>query len=198
MRALILALSAVIVALAVMIVVEISGRAGPASVAGKPFAAGLLIADAEPGEIATYGEEGGRNRRLSWRVAFRPPVGPDNVPTVEIQQQVRDPRLPPASARRSTYRHRLTDHFWFPLMEPSAPDALDRVWVLRSIKEAKLQLGDKERDCWKITLIDPALPADSETVVAWVDPSVPVFGLLKWQRRGETWTLLSSDRGGSS
>ena len=193
MRALIFALALVIVALAVSVVQEISSRAGPARREGRVFRVHQLITDARPGELVTYREGGGRRRELSYRVADAPPPGPDSAPVIQIQSYLLDPRLPKSEAIKGGYQHRLTDHFWFPLTNMDVPDALDRVWVWRSITRDTILVGDKSRECWKVTLIDPALPQESETVVVWMSEDVPVYGILQWQRRGETWKLIRSE-----
>ncbi len=43
-----------------------------------------------------------------------------------------------------------------------------------------------------LILLDRPLPAEggADHVVAWLDPTVPVFGLLRWQRRDRTWNLV--------
>ena len=195
MRALILALSLLIVALAVSVVVEISGRAGPARREGRVFHVGELLADARPGEQVTYVEQGGRHRQLIYQVGGAQPKGVDSAPVIQIHSRLQDPRLPPSDARNESYLHKLTDHFWFPLTDSKSEGALDRVWVWRSITRDTILVGDKSRGCWKVTLVDPALPPESETVVVWMSEDVPVFGILQWQRRGEIWMLVGSQEG---
>ncbi len=193
MRALILCLSAVIVGLVVAIILEVTSRARPSRQAGEEFEAGRLIADALPGETATYQETSGRARVRTFVV--RDVLSPDQggqVPVVRILQTTRNPREPPDRASTVTYDHRVTDHFWFPLTAPTAPEAKDRVWILRRIRRDTILHEGRDRTCWRIDLIDPALPKNAEHVVAWVDPEVPVFGLLKWERADETWSLTRS------
>lgn len=192
MRAAILGLSALIVVLAVSVVMEINSRAGAGARRGIRFEVGLMLADAEVGESAVYREQGGRRRRLSYAIAADWPAAVKRVPTKEIQVRLTDPRVPPEHARQVSYEHRLTDHFWFPLMEPRHPEELDRVWILRSIRRDELLVGDEMRPCWRVDLVDPALPEDAEHVIAWMDETVPVFGLLRWQRNNTVWELESS------
>jgi hypothetical protein len=115
------------------------------------------------------------------------------LPYKRIRRELQDPRAGPEPRPDDgvTYDHRLTDHGWFPLMAPEVPEALDRVWIVRSIVPDKLPWNDEERSCWRVDLIDPALPEGSDTVVAWLDERIPVFGLLKWKRAGETWEYMS-------
>lgn len=193
MRALILGLSALIIGLAVAIVLEVNSRSTPSRRAGAVFRPALLIADALPGEEAVYREQQGRGRTRTFAVTgIVPAAGGTQVPVVNIRQTTRDPRLPEARRAEVSYGHRVTDHFWFPLTNPRAPEAKDRIWILSRIREDTLLHQGKERACWRIDLIDPALPKNQEHVVAYVDRTVPVFGLLQWQRGGETWVLESS------
>ena len=192
MRAAILGLSALIVMLSISIVIEISGRASPGGRKGLKFAVGRMLKDARQGEQAVYREAGGRGRYLTYTVMDEWSATIKRVPTKQIEVTLRDPRQAPERAQHALYEHRVTDHFWFPLMAPSAPDAKDRVWILRSITRDEILLGDRIRACWRIDLIDPALPEDAEAVVAWMDETVPVFGLLKWQRRNTVWELDSA------
>ncbi|MDJ0973852.1 MAG: hypothetical protein QNJ98_05285 [Planctomycetota bacterium] len=190
MRALILGLSVVIIALVVAIILEVTSRAKPARQAGEEFEAGRLIADALPGETASYREDGGRFRVRTFQVREVPsPDQTGGIPVITIRQTTKDPRAPAGTEERVTYQHRITDHFWFPLTEPRAPEAKDRVWILHRIRRETILHQGKERACWRIDLIDPALAPEAEHVVAWVDPEIPVFGLLQWRRNDETWVL---------
>jgi hypothetical protein len=190
MRAAILGLSALIVLLSISIVVKMQHQADAPT--GTKLDVGSMINDAQRGEQVVYREVRGLGRYLTYRVVGNWPAEVKRVPVKEIEVTLRDPRQPPERAHQVTYEHRITDHFWFPLMEPQAPDEKDRVWILRSIRRDEILLGDRPRACWRMDLIDPALPPDEEHVVAWVDETVPVFGLLKWQRRDETWELDSA------
>jgi len=192
MRAAILGLSALIVMLSISIVIEITSRASPGGRKGMKFAVGRMLKDAQIGEQAVYRETGGRGRYLTYTVRNDWSATIKRVPTKQIEVTLRDPRQAPERAQRSLYEHRVTDHFWFPLMAPDAPGAKDRVWILRAITRDEILLGDRTRACWRIDLIDPALPADDEAIVAWVDETVPVFGLLKWKRRNTVWELDSA------
>jgi hypothetical protein len=189
MRAAILGLSALIVLLSASIVVEITARASAGTRRGMRFDAARMLADARVGEQVVYREQGGRRRRLAYAVTAEWPETIKRVPTKEIEVLLSDPREPADRARRAVYEHRLTDHFWFPLMEPRAPEELDRVWILRAIRRDDVLVGNETRACWRVDLIDPALPEDAEHVTAWMDTSVPVFGMLKWKRGETVWEL---------
>lgn len=192
MRALILILSAVVVALAVSIVLHVHQRPEFVTRVGPEFYVGGLLSDAAKGEEAVYREK--TSQRLTrFTVVDAPRLPPMVVPHKRIRREIQDPRAgaEPGSGDSITYDHRLTDHGWFPLLAPEAPDALDRVWVVRSIEPDKLQWNHEERACWRVDLIDPALPEGSDTVVAWLDERIPVFGLLKWKRGGKTWEYVS-------
>lgn len=196
MRALILILSVLVVALAGLIVVRVHGRATQARQEGPLFYVGTLLADARPGEEAVY-REATSLRLQAYRVEKGPPPSAFAPPHKLIRRLLRDRSGQPIGGASASilYKHRLTEHGWFPLTAPEVPDALDRVWIVRSIRRDTLTLNRKERICWRVDLIDPALPEDADTVVAWLDEKTPVFGLLKWKRRGETWELVDSKGG---
>lgn len=193
MRALILILSAVVVGLAVAIVVAVDRRPEFVNRAGRTFDVGRLLADAVVGEHAIYREKTSL-KLVEFRVEEAPALPKIQVPYKRIRRTLKDPRGVPyeGEAGGVDYRHRLTDHGWFPLMAPEAPTALDRIWVVRSIRPDTLSVGREERSCWRVDLIDPALPEGADTVVAWLDDDVPVYGLLKWKRSGETWEFVGS------
>jgi hypothetical protein len=188
MRALILVLSAAVVALAVSIVLHVEQRQEFLQRTGPLFYVGTLLADAGKGEEAIYREKTSR-QLLRYDVEDAPQLPPMVVPYKRIRREFQDAMGQPAHDGRDTvsYNHRLTDHGWFPLTAPEAPDALDRVWIIRSIERDTLEIDRRTYHCWRVDLIDPALPEGSDTVVAWLDETVPVFGLLKWKRGGNTW-----------
>lgn len=186
MRALILILSAAVVALAVSIVLHVDSRPEVVSRVGPLFYVGRLLNDAVKGEEAVYREKTSQ-RMTRFTVVDAPRLPPIAVPYKRIRREIQDPRTGERGSDSVTYDHKMTVHGWFPLMAPEVPDALDRVWIVRSIEPDTLQLGTQEWACWRVDLIDPALPEGSDTVVAWLDDSVPVFGLLKWKRGGKTW-----------
>jgi hypothetical protein len=188
MRALILILAAVVVALAVSIVIYIDERPAFVSRSGPFFYLGSLLADAQKGERAVY-RESTSHRSIQFTVEDAPDLPPMFVPYKRIRRERHDARgkAPGQVDDAVSYDHRLTDHGWFPLMAPEVPEALDRVWIVRSIRLTTLQINRREYECWRVDLIDPALPEGSDTVVAWLHDSVPVYGLLKWKRGGETW-----------
>ncbi len=189
MRALILALSILVVGLAVAIVIEISDRSS-VDKSGPTLNVYALLADAAAGESVTYVEQGGsRNQR---RYTVMEDIGPEKtgVPEKYIRAQFLD-RLGEARGKADSvaYRHRVTDHGWFPLMAPNAAEDLDRLWIIRSIRKEEILWQGRKHMCWRVDLIDPALPPEAEAVVAWLDETKPVFGLLQWKRLDETWVL---------
>ncbi len=198
MRALILLLSLAVIGLAASIVLEAHGREPYERRAGPRFEVGRLIADARPGEQAVYREQGSLEL-TAFVVEAAPPPAPNAVPRKVIRRELRDRAGQPLSGRLShvTYPHDPSLHGWFPLEAPEAPDALDRVWIVRAIRPDTVRLGGKERRCWRVDLTDPALPPDQDTVVAWFDPEVPVYGLLRYKRLGETWDLVHAQGGGA-
>jgi len=195
MRALILLLAASVVTLAVLIVRYVDERPGFVNRTGRLLHVGALLADAEGGEEASYQERTSR-RIIEFRVEQAPRLPPIAVPHKLIRRVLKDAmgQVYQAPGSSVSYQHDLTLHGWFPLMAPEAPDALDRVWVIRSIHPDRITVNREDHDCWRVDLIDPALPEGSDTVVAWLSERVPVYGLLKWKRRGETWEF----RGGTS
>ncbi len=192
MRALILFLAAAVVGLAVMIVLYMDKRPGFVHRTGPLFYVGGLLSDAEAGEAATYQERTSR-RLIDFELKQSPRLPPYAEPFKLIRRVLRDAQgeiyKGPASA--VSYQHKLTDHGWFPLMAPEVPDALDRLWIIRTIKPDRITVNRAEHECWRVDLIDPALPEGSDTVVAWLSEKVPVYGLLKWKRGGETWEFKS-------
>ena len=185
MRALILVLAVAVIGLAALI---ISTEPSPLPT-GPVFDATRLIADASRGEYASYRDEAGR--LLTYAVELAVPGSIDREPYVRLLVTVSDRQgksVPYGSAR---YEHRPTRHGLFPLMAPTDPEGLDRVWVWSRIQRERITHRGREIMAWRVDLIDPALPPedDQDHVVAWLDPSLPVFGLVRWQRGGMTWDL---------
>ena len=159
-----------------------------------------------------------------FRVVLAPQLPEFATPFKQIQRRLMDPKGRPYEGPLGvvTYDHTLTEHGLFPLTAPEAPDALDRIWVIRGIRPDTLTLGPQAggdrfdladlpaadalgpqaggavHDCWRVDLIDPALPAGQDTVVAWVSTEIPVFGLLKWKRGGETWEFMRGEMTGGA
>jgi hypothetical protein len=194
MRALILLLAAAVVGLAAEIVRWVDARPDWEHRTGPTFRVGRLLADAAGGEHARYRETTSR-RWTEFEVEQAPRLPPEASPWKIVRRTLLDANAQPYANEPHgvAYRHRLTDHGWFPLLAPEAPQALDRVWIVRSIRTDVLTVLGEERSCWRVDCIDPALPEGSDTVVAWLDPAIPVFGLLKWKRAGETWELASAE-----
>lgn len=192
MRALILLLAAAVVALAVLIVLYVDERPGFLNRKGPLFYVGALLADGEAGEAASYQERTSR-RFIDFKIEQAPRLPEFAVPYKHIRRVLRDAQgeVYQTAGSSVSYKHTLSDHGWFPLMAPEVPDALDRTWIIRSIEPDRITVNRAEHDCWRVDLIDPGLPEGSDTVVAWMSEKVPVFGLLKWKRRGETWEFRS-------
>ena len=186
MRARIVLLSAAVIVLAVLI---LQSRPDEPT-RGATFDATHLIADAAPGETATYRDE--RGETWTFRVEQVVPAGPDRPARIHVLSSRRDRRGQPLPGGAQDYTHVPSRHGLFPLMAPQDPDGYDRLWVWTRIREADLAWQGDARSAWRFDLIDPALPPDegADHVVAWLDASVPVFGLVRWQRRGQTWDLV--------
>lgn len=198
MRALILVLALVVIGLAASILYEVDRGRDHGLRVGAVFHIGGLIADAQGGESAWY-RETSSGRVAEYRVVQAPTLPSFAVPFKQIQRRLMDEKGKPYEGPLGTvtYDHQLTKHGFLPLTAPDVPDALDRVWVIRAIRPDRLALGSAGQSttwpCWRIDLIDPALPDGQDTVVAWVTKDVPVYGLLKWKRGGETWELLRGE-----
>jgi hypothetical protein len=190
MRVLILVLAAVVVALAVSIVdfVRVRDEAGPRL--GPLMNLETMIANARASEEVEY-REATTFRQIHYRVEQAPRLPPFATPWKFIRRILKDSRSRTYenAATGVGYRHHGGSHGWFPLMAPGAPDAMDRVWVIRAIHQDKITAMSKEWDCWRVDCIDPALPAGKDTVVVWMSDQIPVYGILKWKRAGETWEV---------
>lgn len=196
MRALILLFSAVVLVLAALIVYpSLAARpGGDGASVGRLFDATRLIADATTGEYATYRDE--RGETWTFRVESAVPGGAEAPPQVRIWSVRRDPAGNPLPGGSQVYDHLPTRHGLYPLMAPADPDGYDRIWIWDRIRRASIPWQGEARELWRVDLIDPALPAvgGADHVVAWLDEAEPVFGLVRWQRRGRTWDLV--ERGG--
>ncbi len=192
MRALILLLSAVVLILAALIVYPAlaGGTGGATASTGRLFDATRLITDARAGESATYRDE--RGETWTFKVEMAVPGGPERPPRIRIWSIRRDRSGDPLPGGTEVYEHRPTRHGLYPLMAPADPEGYDRVWIWSRIRWAAVSWQGKPRELWRVDLIDPALPeaGGADHVVAWLDESVPVFGLVRWQRRDRTWELV--------
>ena len=192
MRALILLFSAVVLILAALIVYPslADGAGDSAPSAGRLFDATRLIADAAAGETATYRDEHGET--WTFKVESAVPGGTERPPRIRIWSTRRDRSGNPLPGGTHVYDHLPTRHGLYPLMAPADPDGYDRIWIWDRIRRASLPWQGASRELWRIDLIDPALPevGDADHVVAWLDEAVPVFGLVRWQRRDRTWDLV--------
>ena len=185
MRIAILLLSALVVALAVPILVGGQPQARPAPV----FDATALIADATRGESATYRDEVGNT--VTWTVEAAIPPGPDREPRIRILAVHRDREGHEVPGGIARYEHHPARHGLFPLMAPNDPQGYDRLWVWTRIRREEAVWRGEPRQLWRFDLLDPALEPEGggDHVVAWLDEEVPVFGIVRFQRRGRTWEL---------
>lgn len=189
MRALILVLAALVIGLAALI---ISTESSPLPV-GPVFDATRFIGDARRGERASYRNEAGQ--LLTYTIEMAVPGSIDREPMIQVLVSLQDRQGSPVPYGAARYEHRPVRHGLFPLMAPTDPDGLDRVWVWSRIRRDSINVRGRDVVAWRVDLIDPALPPedDADHVVAWLDPDVPVFGLLRWQHRGSTWNLEAWD-----
>ena len=190
MRALILVLSAAVVGLAVMILVRDSSQAGVPAKPTQRFWPSAMLFNAEPGEEAEYRDEEGN--RISFRVeqTIRPPGRPEDRLLIRRRLLDRTGQLMGPDADVA-YEHSVTRHGWFPLMAPEEASGYDRVWIWQRIRESSLTWHGRERKCWRVDFIDPALPEGADGVQAWYLEDAPVFGIIAWSRQDHTWTLTS-------
>ena len=192
MRALILLFSVIVLILAALIVYPTfaSGPGGGGPSAGQLFDATRLIADAVAGEAATYRDE--RGETWTFKVEMAVPGGTEQPPRIRVWSVRRDTTGNPLPGGTQVYDHLPSRHGLYPLMAPADPEGYDRVWVWDRIRRASVPWQGEPRELWRVDLIDPALPetGGADHVVAWLDESVPVFGLVRWQRRGRTWDLI--------
>jgi hypothetical protein len=148
-----------------------------------------MLFDGMPGEEAVYRDEDGN--QLVWRLEqrLRQPPREDRF---LIRRRLLDRTNQPMGAHANVaYEHSVTNHGWYPLMDPEEPEGRDRVWIWARIQEAKLSFRGKERACWRVDFVDPALPEGADGVQAWFLEEAPVFGIIQWQRQDRTWVLTS-------
>ena len=190
MRALILLFSVVVLVLAALIVYPSFAGGRSATGEGLVFDATRLIADAATGETATYRDEQGET--WTFKVETSIPGGSERAPRIRVWSVRRDRNGNPLPGGTQVYDHLPARHGLYPLMAPADPDGYDRIWVWDRIRRSTLPWQGAPRELWRVDLIDPALPQEggADHVVAWLDESVPVFGLVRWQRRDRTWDLI--------
>ena len=198
LRALIVLCSALVVALAVMTVLYVDQHSGARRTVGPRFQVSELVQDARPGEFAIYREEAS-GRRLRFVVVERPETAGLGVPYLVIRRDLlgRDGRPRVEEGASISYEHQIVQHAWFPFLTPEVPTEYDRVWTWREISREPLRRRGKSLPAWRVDLLDPSLPASADTVAAWFDAGVPVYGLLQWRRNNETW-VFERGGGGSS
>jgi hypothetical protein len=190
MRSLILCLSLLVVALAVSILVQ----DGPGARAGSdPLVhVGRWLHDAGAGEKVTYRDDDGNT--VTFVVEGRSPASLRGTDRVLVRRQLRD-RLgqPMGEGWDIAYEHDLGRHGWTPLVAPGEVDGHDRLWIWVRIRRESLRWRGRDRPCWRVDYLDPALPTGRDAVQVWFDDAVPVFGMLEWRRGGRTWRLESSE-----
>ena len=195
MRVLILLLSALVVALAIPVLKHAGGGAREGR-PGEMLRLGLLIANAQAGEEAIYRDQDGNT--LIWTVEGRAPAPVASQERPIVRRRLLDKLGRPVDPRWTdlTYEHDSARHGWFPLMAPQDPQGLDRLWVWARIRRDVRVVRGKERPCWRIDAVDPALQEGADEVLCWFDEQAPVFGLVEWHRAGRTWTLVGAKPAG--
>lgn len=185
MRALILLECLVAIGLSVAVFLK-GGGAAPVA-APDAFNASRLLLDALPGEEATYRLDDGRTT-LSFKVLATDFGGLGGPPRVSIgRTRVESGQVQPET--EPNYVHYLHRHGLFPFLTPEQPTAYDRVWTLKRIQRASMPFQGKSLRCWKVECIDPALPTDRDAVMVWIHEDAPVFGIVRWERNGETYEI---------
>jgi hypothetical protein len=185
MRVLILLECLVVLALSVGIVVKTNADAELSP--DEVFNASRLLLDAVPNETATYRMGDGRTT-LAFRVLATDFGGLQGPPRVSLGRTRAENgiEVPEPEPNYVHYFHR---HGLFPFLTPEQPTAYDRVWILRRLQRATLSFQGRQLKCWKAECIDPGLPPDRDAVLVWLHEDAPVFGILRWEREGETWEL---------
>ncbi|MFM8980153.1 MAG: hypothetical protein ACKOSS_06800 [Planctomycetia bacterium] len=196
MRALILLLAGLVVALAIPVLWHEGGGARQAR-AGEAFAVGQLVANAQVGEEAVYTDQDGN--RLVWTVERRTDASAGEQQRVMVRRRLYDKSGQLADPRWGdmVYEHDVLRHGWFPLMAPQDPQGYDRLWVWARIRRDQRVVHGKQQRCWRVDAVDPGLPPEADGVLCWFHEQAPVFGLVEWTRGGRTWTLVGGRGGGS-
>lgn len=185
MRALLLLESALVIALAAMILWP--GGAPAATPIGDYFPAERFLNDALPGEHVSYGVDGGRST-IDYAVEKVDPGDPmTGPPKLSIRRTLLDAQRRPVADPTPTYTHVPHLHGLFPLLAQDAPGAYDRTWIWTRITRDRIPWHGKTLRCWRVDAIDPALPEDADAVQVWMHEDVPVFGILKWSRGGHVY-----------
>jgi hypothetical protein len=184
MRALILLECFVAIGLSIGILTHRDRAAGP--VDRDTFSATHMLLDCLPGEEATYRVDDGRST-VTYRVDASDHGGLQGPPKMSIRRTRTE--MGQVQADAVSYVHYPHRHGLFPFLTPEQPDAFDRIWVLRRIQRTTIQWLGAPLRCWRVECIDPALPADRETVLVWMHEDAPVFGVLRWERANEIYEL---------
>lgn len=188
MRALILLECIVVLGLAGLVLSR--GVPGQGAVEPDVFPASRFLADAEPGERATYRIDQGEGT-VDFDVVHADRGGPQGPPKVTITRSFRDQAGIHVPENDPTYEHRLVEHGLFPFLAPAQARAFDRVWVIRRIQRDEIRWLGRPLRCWRVECIDPALEPEQETVVVWFHEAVPVYGILRWERAGHVYECTS-------
>src|SRR5262245_16875295 len=143
MRALILLECLIVLALAGLILSPTLPFSSQTPQQHLVFPAAHFLADAKPGETATYAIDRGAGT-LEFRVEKADPGGPTGPPKFTITRVLHDRAGRELVEDEPRYVHQLAEHGMFPFLTPSAPTAFDRVWTLRRIKRVEaLVLGKR-------------------------------------------------------
>jgi hypothetical protein len=188
MRLLILLESLLVIGLAAAILAT-GVRAPAGEPSGEVFAFNRFLGDALPGEKATYRTDLGET--IDFVVGPVDRGGPMGLPWASVSRAMRDASGLPVEDPVPEYRHHFYKHGIFPFLTPAEPDALDRVWVLRRIRRAEIDWRGTRLRCWRVECIDPGLRPTEDAVEVWLHEDVPVYGILRWQRQGRTYDVVS-------
>jgi hypothetical protein len=182
-RAVILVLAALVCGLSVSTLLY----EPPETPSGPALHLNRFLGDARAGERAEYVDNEGNT--TTFTVERLLSTGPEAPPAFRIRREIRD--RTGAQVASDAYDHWPAFHFLFPLTAPQDPLGFDRTWIWQRIRREPTQWRGQSVTAWRFDAIDPALPDDEDTVVAWLNENIPVFGLLRWQRGGKTWTVTS-------
>ena len=185
MRALIFLESLAVIALALLILLV-----GPPTVNSADshviFPALNFLGNAVPGETVRYSIDS-TGRSLQFSVGAVSRGLPSDPPRLQIARLMTDELGRAEADDAPEYTHLLHRHGMFPFLAPEAPDAYDRVWILKRIRREDIPWHGKEVRCWHVDCIDPGLPPERSAVELWMYEAVPVFGILRWRHDGHTY-----------
>ena len=145
MRTLILVLSAVVIALSILILLD---RPRPPE-RGR-LRVSRLIPDARAGESATYRTESGETHHLPGRARRPGRRGPS--PRIRVWSLHYDRSRPADPGGGAVYDHLPTRHGIFPLTAPGDPEGYDRLWVWDRIRRSPVTWQGGTREVWRVDL----------------------------------------------